>query len=383
MKIIFLTPQVPPSVNGVGEYTVQFGRGLRQLGVETELLTSAGQTAVEPWIRPVISGWNRREILKALKPFEADWISLQYVPQMYDRRGICPEIAALPSFLKKNTKAAISVTFHEFQASWGGGVREMVWAAMLKFQTLKLLKGCDSAITTCARYAEILNSYPAGAGKVDVIPVGANILPAEDAWASWESLRARYGIGDGKVFAVFGRLASFRRTGLAVKALAAAREKGIPAWLFLIGGMRHSSPELFAELEKEAGRLGVQDWMIETGELAPAEISRYLAASDVFLFPQIDGISTRSTAALSAMAHGLPIVSFEPYPGNFDGWKIPHAVFTPRADEGAFLREAVHFLSQKTDAIKRRENSVYFETHFSRERLARDYRAALSGKRRG
>jgi glycosyltransferase involved in cell wall biosynthesis len=46
-----------------------------------------------------------------------------------------------------------------------------------------------------------------------------------------------------------------------------------------------------------------------TGYIPPEEVSRWFQSSDLFLAPFLDGMTTRRTSAISAMAHGLPVVT--------------------------------------------------------------------------
>ena len=53
--------------------------------------------------------------------------------------------------------------------------------------------------------------------------------------------------------------------------------------------------------------------MIAEGPLPSLEISRRLAAMDIYLAPFIDGISTRRGTLMAGLQHGLPIVGTEGY----------------------------------------------------------------------
>jgi glycosyltransferase involved in cell wall biosynthesis len=48
------------------------------------------------------------------------------------------------------------------------------------------------------------------------------------------------------------------------------------------------------------------DW---TGVLPHPQVSRLLAASDLMILPFIDGVSTRRTSAVTALQHGLPLLT--------------------------------------------------------------------------
>lgn len=376
MKIIFLTRCVPPSVDGIGQYTRNLAESLRKQGIDASIFTSTGQRPEEKWIYPVISDWSGGGISKVLKEARPDWISFQYVPQLYGAKGLCWKAAGIPGYLKRRLNCKVSVTFHEFLSAWKLDPRSFLLAAAMRLQTLRLLSGCDAAVTTCAEYARILKDFPGGK-TAQALPVGANIPFWDLKTDEIEKVRQRYGIQNAKVFAVFGRLASFRNTGLAVESLSRAREQGVNAVLLLIGCVRSSSPAIFDEMTDQARSLGVEKYMVETGEVRPEEVSKCLSASDVFLFPQQDGISTRNTTVISALAHGLPVISFKPRAGNFEGYQVPFGQAVPEGDSEGFVKAAVHFIRQQTDLHKREENRACAADCFAWPSIAQRYLSIL------
>jgi glycosyltransferase involved in cell wall biosynthesis len=49
--------------------------------------------------------------------------------------------------------------------------------------------------------------------------------------------------------------------------------------------------------------------VVRSGELPPDQLARLVAASDLFLVPLIDGVSTRRTSAMAALQHGVAVVA--------------------------------------------------------------------------
>jgi glycosyltransferase involved in cell wall biosynthesis len=80
-------------------------------------------------------------------------------------------------------------------------------------------------------------------------------------------------------------------------------------------------------------RSGLPEGVVQAlGYLAPAEVSRWFARASLVLAPFLDGVSTRRSSFLSALAHGKAIVTTE-------GWATDPAVpwrefcaIGPRAD---------------------------------------------------
>lgn len=379
MKIIFLVPVVPPAINGIGEYTFHLVKGLREAGADAHIVTSSGQPAAESWIHPVLSHWTPKEVAQHLHALQPNWVSLQYVPQLYHPKGLCWKVSGIPAHIKKTLKCKVSVTFHEFSCAWGYSLKKIAMALFLRLQTRRLLRGCDFAVTTCEIYKKILREYSKQT-PVDSIPVGANITPAPISEKDTLALKKKWGVQEGKIFAIFGRLSNFRNHSLALDVLKQARIQGIPAYLLLIGCMRTSNPVLFNELILKAEKENLKQWLVETGDLSPEQISHALTQSDVFLFPQTDGISTRNTTVMSALAHGLPIVSFAPSPGNFEEPSIPYAALVPQGDEALFIEKALHFAFKKPDDKSMADQTAYYAARFSWQTISSRYLTLMTSK---
>jgi hypothetical protein len=88
----------------------------------------------------------------------------------------------------------------------------------------------------------------------------------------------------------------------------------------------------------------IADRVIATGELKAEDVSSHIAVCDVMLQPYPDGISTRRTSAIAALAHGKPIVSTD---GHLtDAFWRNHAavVLVPAADPAAMAVAARELL---------------------------------------
>jgi glycosyltransferase involved in cell wall biosynthesis len=81
-----------------------------------------------------------------------------------------------------------------------------------------------------------------------------------------------------------------------------------------------------------------------TGRLSADELSRHLVACDLMLQPYIDGVSTRRTSTMTALAHGVPVVTTA---GTFTEplWAASDAVaLAPAHDVDELVRSAARLL---------------------------------------
>ncbi len=139
------------------------------------------------------------------------------------------------------------------------------------------------------------------------------------------------------------------------------------ARLLLLGGQlgasdptdRSAAARFGARLESFSGRL------VQTGWLAPRDLSAYLLAGDVALLPYADGASGRRGSLLACAAHGLPIVSTEPAAA-----EVAPYVEAVRADAAALAEAAVRVVA---DASQARARSRALASQMSWLRIAADH----------
>ncbi len=386
MNVAFFVRSAPPVIDGVGEYTWHLASSLRHMGVDARIYTDLDQFAAREmadWVYPVIPSWTGRSVVETLIKYSnlpLDWGCFQYVPQMYGRRGICWGASEIPSALRQKIKCRVATTFHEFIPGWKLNPKGAFLSTVMRLQTRRALAGCDLAITTCSRYVHDLQTISSVRLPVLMIPVGANISPVEVSQRRLEEFRQQHQLHGARVFGVFGRLAPFRNYPSAIRVLDRAIKNGINARLMLIGCVESSNPALFHELLQLARGLGVDKQLIVTGDLSAEEVSLHLQLVDVFLFPLCDGLSTRNTTVMTAMAHGLPIIFHTPRPGNYDGYRVPFGRSVPIGDEEGFIQSAVYFLKEYAhdSIVKRQANKDYFEKHFSWSSISRQYLEAFT-----
>lgn len=374
MKIAFFVPILYPAKDGVGEYTWYLAQALRASGHEVYIFTSRGNQiseGSEDWVFSVISNWSSEWIGQTVKDYQnlnPDWCVFQYVPHYFGRFGLAPRIYEVPKKIKRLwKKTKFCVTVHELASDWKWHPRDFILAALLRFQARKMLKESDLAVTTCCRYLKNIRDLMEGQFPIEVIPVSTNVDVAPFSNEKREALIKRYGLREVKVLGLFGRLSLFKNYPLALKTLAQAKEKGIKAKLMMLGTAEASNPELFKKIMKLAVSLNIECDMIVPGELSEEDLSYHLQLLDVFLFPQYDGVSTRSTTFISALAHNLPIIAFEPYVGNYEGYKVPVGKLAPGKNENRFTEEALSLLS--SEGLEENLNRSYYLENFSWERI--------------
>lgn len=101
-----------------------------------------------------------------------------------------------------------------------------------------------------------------------------------------------------------GRLVYWKGGHLAIRALAAARSRGVDAWLTLVG----SGPAR-RDFEDLARRLGISRYVAFLGEAIHDETMRMFRQNHAFLFPSLH--DSASTVVLEAFANALPVICLD------------------------------------------------------------------------
>ena len=308
MKIVLISRHLPPRIDAVGDYTYRLAHTLAQVNVQTVLVTSKGfVTTAEDLrvdIKPIVQNWGCFgvwNLANTLRTWEIDAVNFQFVPHMYSRFGINLAIAMCPFLLRIRLKKPVMTTCHELLSHKPVGVSGWLLQSAYLLQAWLILLGSSRLTVPAAWQERLLRRYfPCLSQKIVRIPVGANILPKNF------SPNTQKGI---VTLGTFGSGHPWWQYEMAMAILKGLRILKIPARLLCIGNVEGSNPEYYQRLRQREIALGLSGFIEWTGYCSVEEVSRRLRAVDIFLALQKSGITSRSTALMAAMAHGLPIVA--------------------------------------------------------------------------
>jgi len=215
------------------------------------------------------------------------WVLLQYNPFSYGRRGIAPGLLRDAAALRRRSGTRFAVCVHEpwtYVYDW----RSALMAAAHRAQLPALLALADVVLAVTEELARRL-----GRDTIHV-PVGSNLTAVA---LSPRAARERLGIGSEVVVALFGTNHPSRALDHAEAAIGAlATSRGADAVRVLNLGRDAPPLEVPAGVAVDA-----------PGRLEARELSVRLRASDIVLLPFADGLSTRRTTLMAALAHGLAV----------------------------------------------------------------------------
>lgn len=299
MKIDIIAPALPPAFDAIGDYTALLSRELSREAQVRVLLPNGPEPDPIDGVQTarVFDREHRgsvRQIGRQVEADRPDWVVLQFNQFSYGRWGFNPWLPLTMKSIKRRCNGTrLAVMMHENIVppnSWKNKIMR-IWQQW-QFRTLG--QTADLVLFSIQPWVERYSPWFPGK-TVQHLPVGSNI-PVEpiDRCAA----RERLGIpADTCVLGVFGTFRDARMMELIRRAVESARRAGHDVMVLYVGP--HGGAVCSA-LE------GIP--IIAEGPFPADEVSRRIAAMDVYLSPYIDGVSTRRGAMMAALQHGIATV---------------------------------------------------------------------------
>jgi glycosyltransferase involved in cell wall biosynthesis len=272
--IALVCKQSHGEINGIRDYTVRLAEALQRLeGVSAEVL---GPEA--------LSG--------ALVDYDA--VVLQYNPFMYGRWGFAPWLpAALLRTRRRHPTLEVALMVHEPYVpmiNW----RWTLMGAWQRSQLFALRAIADPVFASIDAWTSTLGGMrPRKA--VYHLPVGSN-LPDRRPYR--EEVRLVIGATpETLIVSTFGTAHSARRLEYVVAAVNAIASGGVPTIFLNLGA---GAPDI--------NGIATSVRVLAPGLQSPRALAEFLSATDIFLAPFIDGVSTRRTTVMAALQHGLAVI---------------------------------------------------------------------------
>ncbi|HEV3470238.1 MAG TPA: glycosyltransferase family 4 protein [Pyrinomonadaceae bacterium] len=319
-----ITPEYPPQAGGVSDYTRLVAEGLAAAGEEVHVWCPACEAGAAEscdgarvsasadgrvFVRRELGGFSRRDLARAGRLLDESpaprRLLVQYVPHGYGRRsmnvGFCLWLwrrAAL-----KGDRVELMV--HEPCLAFGeGSWRQTGAAAVHRLMIAVLLRAARRVWFSIPAWEDYWRPYAFGPPpSFGWLPVPATVPVADDPSLTAE-VRARLRVSEGGV--IVGHLGTYAppvRESLR-RVLPALLSECAAASVLLLGrGGEGLRDELLSARPELEGRVH------ESGYLGARELSAHLSACDLLVQPFPDGVSTRRTSVMAALAHGRAVVT--------------------------------------------------------------------------
>lgn len=310
MKIQIVTPNWPPQVCGIGDYSARLAQALAaRAGISVHVVTAAGGDPAGTGIMVETAAFDpaRPNSVAALESLAArekpDWLLLQYQPFAYGRWGLnlhLPRVVRQIRRVRPDTRFALMI--HEPFVPVHGP-KDAVMTSWQRYQLWAL--GRSAQIVFCSidpwarRFARWFPGCP-----VQHLPAGSNVsfvpIPRASARRALDLPES-----DG-VLGFFGTAHPSRLLDWIGPAAQHAHERtGKKITVLYVGP---HGEQMRQAIGKRVVREGSGVAFRDAGMRHGADLSCHFAAMDVYLAPFADGISTRRTSLMTGLQHGTALV---------------------------------------------------------------------------
>jgi len=297
VDIVF--PVLPPSLDGIGDYTARFAEALTE---HCAVRIHTAQSDFAPILGVEICSsfslkqpWGIRRLVDAVCTSPPDWLLIQFNQFSYGRWGFNPFLPlTLRAIKQEHPDIRIAWMAHEDfvpVTSWKFAIMTL-WQ---RWQFWMLGRQADLIFFSIDPWVQKYTTWFPDT-PVRHLPVGSNIpyLGLSRAVA-----RKQVGIDENSFVAgVFGTLGASRMVSFIHRAASALYKRSDNFVVLYVG------PDGDV-LQNALGSIPV----IDAGRLPAEEVSAHLSAMDVHLAPYIDGVSTRRGSFMAGIQHGVASVS--------------------------------------------------------------------------
>ncbi|HYM23048.1 MAG TPA: glycosyltransferase family 4 protein [Vicinamibacterales bacterium] len=299
-----ITGEYPPQPGGVSDYTRLVAEELVRAGDSVTVWAPpcspqpAALGSVTVHRLPDHFGWRSLRHLTRALAGSPRRLLVQYVPHAFGWRG-----ANLPfcRWLRSRRSDSVWVMFHEvaYPFSRDDSVAHNALAIVNRMMAGLVARAAERMFVSIPAWQPLVRQLN-GAHPVAWLPVPSGVPVTAEA-CDVSRIRARYAYGSPLVghFGTYGGPIG----SLVDPAMDVLLER-TRAQVLLLG---RRSDEVAREFERTRPRFNGR--VTGAGQLAPQDVSNHIAACDVMMQPYPDGVSTRRTSAMAALAHGRPIVT--------------------------------------------------------------------------
>ncbi|WP_372367641.1 glycosyltransferase family 4 protein [Candidatus Uabimicrobium sp. HlEnr_7] len=337
MHILIICKNFPPIHCGVGDYTYNLAQEFAKNSQIKVSVITCGQ--IEKCVRLknvevhcIPENWNSKSvktIVTKINEIKPTYILLQYVPYLYDPRGVPFYICKLLWLLRSKK---VAIFFHEVAIEISKKPKVLIVSLLQRFIAYVLCYLSRYIIVSNECVEKFLKNK-----ETKLIHIGSNI---PQCTKSKSDLRKIHSNVVGKCDILFAMFGNIRYNYMLLPVLKQLHQQNISWKLILIGSYKNARAQHFYN---EIYRLNLNDHIHTTGYVDVNDAAEYLAMSDIFLIwePADKGIFLHSGALCAAFANSLVIVSSK---GNLTDKILQHeqnAILLDNLDDQRLLKYIV------------------------------------------
>jgi glycosyltransferase involved in cell wall biosynthesis len=337
MRVLLITPSLPPAAEGEAEHGRQIAERLAARGHTVTLVTH--DRYAEPGVRSLVpvrgmAGWRWRDaprLAAHLRRSRAQGVVLIYTARLFDEH---PMITFLPTLLRwclPTARLVVLVEIHRapFIRGWAVRAVRKAMAMLAGSQGLdygygSLLRDAHGVAALGPTILQHLLPHAPGLGRRGFVmpPPPLVTRPAGFDTAARAQARQRLGAADGTcLLAFFGFVYPNKGVETLLDALGLLVRAGRPVRLVMAGGGRAASgsgglelSSYEATLAARAQALGLSSHVVWAEGYADGadSVALDLLAADIAVLPFDDGAELRRSSIAVVAELGLPLVTTAP-----------------------------------------------------------------------
>lgn len=301
MKILFITNNFPPIVDGVGDYTYNIAKQFVEHNHEVYVICKSNSqintTVHGMTILPIINKWNYicyKPIINLIKEKTIDVVSLQYVPHGFHPKGLPFPLIKLTKEIK-NCNTKLFTFFHEVSVEKeNGNIKKMLLSMLMQHISKRIIENSDYVATSIEYYKNMILRLVPDKKEIPLIPIASNIPETKLSKEELLALKKELAPNNETIISFFG----IRNIQTSINVIAELRDKGYKLKILLIG----KTHNLLKNLPYDT---------VQTGILNIEEIDNFFKVSDIFILPQdnIYGCSFKSGSLVTGLRDALPVIT--------------------------------------------------------------------------
>jgi glycosyltransferase involved in cell wall biosynthesis len=366
-----LTGEYPPGPGGIADYTRGLAHALAAEGAEVHVwaprLPGTDDLAADVVVHRVdgaLTPWNLRSLRSFLEVREDALLVVQYAPHALGLRAM--NLPLCGWLARRSRSRPVWVMFHEVLFPWRGAPRHRLLSVVTRLMAAVVASSAHRSFVSIDAWRDEVRGLDVRRRAVTWLPVPSNVpqeAPAERVAARRREFGGQTLVGH---FGTYGDWFDAQLRRAAPQLLRAGDRH-----LILIGrGAAAAARRIVDDSPALSGRV------LAPSVEAPDQLAEVIAACDVLMQPYPDGVSTRRTTAMAALALGRPLATNDG-PLTDPIWRAGDVALAPVADVLPDLVEALCRSPAEREALGRRGRELY-RLRFDVRRLVETLRAAAA-----
>lgn len=338
MKILFITNNLPPLVDGVGDYTYNIAKQFMRHNHEVYIICrnnpQINTNVLGITILPIINKWNcncYKPIINVIKNNSIDVVSLQYVPHGYHPKGLPLGLIPMVRTIKK-TGVKIMIFFHEVCIDYHGwNIKRTLCSWGIKYIAKELIKNSDFVATSIEHYVKRIQELHKNI-NVPAIRIVSNIPNHTYNKEYLKHLKDKIAPNGEFIILFFGK----RNVHYQVEAIQELISQGYKIIVLSLGNTYFLSQNYKIPIYR-------------TGLLDINELSQFFQIADCFCLPENEesGATFKSGSLAAGLQYGLPIITNSGFMTENTLMNGINILFVKANDKDSFKKELIHLMKDK------------------------------------